>query len=121
MVFASFDIPSRTTADELNVANERGGAFSTNRKSIPYSPYEQYVGVRVPEGSRRGLHAVLVLLQAAKIGDAPFRRVRAIAGEAEHQYRYAQHENPRSQPPDFPCKGLTPDKGASPLARDAGA
>lgn len=34
---------------------ERGGAFSTNRRAIPYSPYPRYVGVRVPEGSRRGM------------------------------------------------------------------
>lgn len=34
---------------------ERGGAFSTSRRSIPYSPYTRYVGVRVPEGSRRGM------------------------------------------------------------------
>lgn len=34
---------------------ERGGAFSTNRRSIPYSPYEQYVGLRIPEGSSRGM------------------------------------------------------------------
>lgn len=34
---------------------ERGGAFSTSRSAIPYSPYERYVGVRVPEGSRRGM------------------------------------------------------------------
>lgn len=34
---------------------ERGGAFSTNRRSIPYSPYDEYVGVRIPEGTRRGM------------------------------------------------------------------
>jgi alpha-2-macroglobulin len=34
---------------------ERGGAFSTSRSAIPYSPYTRYVGVRVPEGSRRGM------------------------------------------------------------------
>jgi len=34
---------------------ERGGAFSTSRISVPYSPYTRYVGVRVPEGSRRGM------------------------------------------------------------------
>lgn len=34
---------------------ERGGAFSTNRRSLPYSPYTRYVGVQVPQGSRRGM------------------------------------------------------------------
>jgi len=30
---------------------EEGGAFSIHRKSIPYSPYTSYVGVKVPKGS----------------------------------------------------------------------
>ncbi len=43
------------TASFTSRVFERGGAFSTNRRSIPYSPYDEYVGVRVPEGSRRGM------------------------------------------------------------------
>lgn len=29
---------------------ERGGAFSTNRESAPYAPFEQFVGLRLPKG-----------------------------------------------------------------------
>lgn len=58
--FATTLIPSGAPAGFVSASFtsrvfERGGAFSTNRKSIPYSPYDQYVGVRVPEGSRRGM------------------------------------------------------------------
>ena len=31
-------------------AFEKGGDFSVNRKSMPYSPYSSYVGVKIPEG-----------------------------------------------------------------------
>lgn len=31
-------------------AFEKGGDFSVNRMSIPYSPYSTYVGVKIPEG-----------------------------------------------------------------------
>ena len=35
---------------------EPGGAFSTNRRSARFSPYDRYVGVRVPPGdARRGM------------------------------------------------------------------
>ena len=35
---------------------EPGGAFSTNRRSLRFSPYDRYVGVRVPPGdARRGM------------------------------------------------------------------
>ena len=34
---------------------EQGGAFSTNRRSLRFSPYDRYVGVRLPAGdARRG-------------------------------------------------------------------
>jgi uncharacterized protein YfaS (alpha-2-macroglobulin family) len=35
---------------------ERGGAFSTNHRSVPFSPYTRYVGVRLPPGdAARGM------------------------------------------------------------------
>jgi uncharacterized protein YfaS (alpha-2-macroglobulin family) len=34
---------------------EQGGDFSIDKFSIPYSPYESYVGVKVPKGDRRGM------------------------------------------------------------------
>ncbi len=34
---------------------EEGGDFSVDRFSIPYYPYESFVGIRVPEGDSRGM------------------------------------------------------------------
>ncbi len=34
---------------------EEGGDFSVDRFSIPYYPYESFVGIRVPEGDARGM------------------------------------------------------------------
>ena len=44
-------------------AYEKGGAFSTNMKSIKYSPYSSYVGAKFPKGSTA--HNIYL-----KIGDA---------------------------------------------------
>ncbi len=34
---------------------EPGGAFSIDQFSLPYHPYNQYVGLRLPKGDRRGM------------------------------------------------------------------
>jgi uncharacterized protein YfaS (alpha-2-macroglobulin family) len=34
---------------------EKGGDFSIDRFSMPYSPYTAYVGIRTPEGDKRGM------------------------------------------------------------------
>ncbi len=36
-------------------AFEKGGDFSIDRFSMPYSPYTAYVGIRTPEGDERGM------------------------------------------------------------------
>ena len=42
--------PGMLTARFRTRVFEPGGAFSTNRRSLRFSPYERYVGVRVPPG-----------------------------------------------------------------------
>lgn len=71
-------IPCRITTERiapgmLNVlfttrVFEGSGEFSTDRTTLPYSPYEAYVGVKLPEGDQRGMlltdttHRVEVML-----------------------------------------------------------
>lgn len=48
--------PGKLRADFTTRVFEPGGAFSTDRFSVPYSPYERYVGLRTPKGDRaRGM------------------------------------------------------------------
>ena len=48
--------PGKLRADLTTRVFEPGGAFSTDRFSIPYSPYERYVGLRTPKGDKtRGM------------------------------------------------------------------
>ena len=48
--------PGKLRADLTTRVFEPGGAFSIDRFSIPYSPYERYVGIRMPKGDRtRGM------------------------------------------------------------------
>lgn len=48
--------PGMLTARFRTRVFEPGGAFSTNRRSLRFSPYDRYVGVRVPPGdARRGM------------------------------------------------------------------
>ena len=42
--------PGKLTATVTTRVFEPGGAFSTEYVAIPYSPYERYVGVRLPKG-----------------------------------------------------------------------
>jgi hypothetical protein len=48
--------PGKLRADLTTRVFEPGGAFSVDRFSIPYSPFERYVGLRMPKGDRtRGM------------------------------------------------------------------
>lgn len=48
--------PGMLTARFTTRVFEPGGAFSTNRRSLRFSPYDRYVGVRLPPGdARRGM------------------------------------------------------------------
>ena len=48
--------PGKLRADLTTRVFEPGGASSVDRFSIPYSPYERYVGIRTPKGDRtRGM------------------------------------------------------------------
>ena len=42
--------PGMLTATFTTRVFEEGGAFSTNRRSVRFSPYDRYVGVRLPPG-----------------------------------------------------------------------
>ena len=65
--------PGMLTANFRTRVFEPGGAFSVDQYSIPYHPYERYVGLRVPKGDKaRGMlltdtdHTVgIVVLDAA--------------------------------------------------------
>ncbi len=55
-VAAEKEAPGRLRADFTTRVFEPGGAFSIDRFSIPYSPYERYVGIRTPKGDKtRGM------------------------------------------------------------------
>ena len=55
-VAAETAAPGKLRADLTTRVFEPGGAFSIDRFSIPYSPYERYVGLRTPKGDRtRGM------------------------------------------------------------------
>ena len=48
--------PGMLRADFTTRVFEPGGAFSTDRFSVPFSPYGRYVGIRAPKGDRaRGM------------------------------------------------------------------
>ena len=48
--------PGKLRADLTTRVFEPGGAFSIDRFSLPYSPYERYVGLRTPKGDKaRGM------------------------------------------------------------------
>ncbi len=48
--------PGMLRADFTTRVFEPGGAFSIDRFSVPFSPYERYIGVRAPKGDRaRGM------------------------------------------------------------------
>jgi uncharacterized protein YfaS (alpha-2-macroglobulin family) len=48
--------PGKLRADLTTRVFEPGGAFSTDRFTIPYSPFERYVGIRTPKGDKtRGM------------------------------------------------------------------
>ncbi|PWT97745.1 MAG: hypothetical protein C5B52_13345 [Bacteroidetes bacterium] len=53
---ARFDIeksaPGMLSASLLVKVFEPGGAFSVDNTVVPYSPYESYVGIKVPEGQK---------------------------------------------------------------------
>ncbi len=46
--------PGMLSANFVTRVFEKGGDFSIDRFSIPYSPYKRYVGIKTPEGGRRG-------------------------------------------------------------------
>jgi alpha-2-macroglobulin len=47
--------PGMLKANLLTRVFEEGGDFSSDFFSIPYSPYSSYVGIRPPEGDKRGM------------------------------------------------------------------
>lgn len=58
-VTAGFNIgdnaPGMLMANFTTRVFERGGDFSIDRLSIPYSPYTAYLGIRTPVGDKRGM------------------------------------------------------------------
>ncbi|MCE2733931.1 MAG: MG2 domain-containing protein [Flammeovirgaceae bacterium] len=49
---ASKELPGKMTATFAGRVYEEGGNYSINQTTIPYSPYESYVGVKTPEGEK---------------------------------------------------------------------
>ena len=45
--------PGMLNASFTSRVFEKGGAFSTSRTSLPFSPYNHYIGVRLPKGDGR--------------------------------------------------------------------
>lgn len=62
------DAPGMLKADFMIKAFEEGGDFSTDYFSIPYAPYETFIGIKTPRGDKRrgmlltdSLHSVQVV------------------------------------------------------------
>lgn len=51
----SKNAPGALNAMLFGKVYEEGGDFSINNTTIPYYPYESFVGISVPEGDRRGI------------------------------------------------------------------
>lgn len=51
----SKNAPGALTAMLFGKVYEEGGDFSINNTTIPYYPYESFVGISAPEGDRRGI------------------------------------------------------------------
>ena len=49
------DAPGALTAKLFGKVYEEGGEFSVSNASIPYYPFSTYVGVKAPEGDKRGI------------------------------------------------------------------
>ncbi len=49
------DAPGALTAKLFGRVYEEGGEFSISNASIPYYPYSSFVGVKTPEGDKRGI------------------------------------------------------------------
>ncbi|MEQ9659014.1 MG2 domain-containing protein, partial [Fulvivirga sp.] len=47
--------PGMLKANFVTRVFEESGDFSIDRYSIPYSPFERYIGIKTPEGDRRGM------------------------------------------------------------------
>ena len=47
--------PGMLRANFVTRVFEKSGDFSIDRFSIPYSPFERYIGIKTPEGDRRGM------------------------------------------------------------------
>lgn len=48
------DAPGALTATLYGKAYEEGGEFSISSTSVPYYPYSSFVGIKAPEGDKRG-------------------------------------------------------------------
>lgn len=51
----SDEVPGALTVNLFGKVYEEGGDFSISITSIPYYPYEHFVGLKVPEGDKRGM------------------------------------------------------------------
>jgi uncharacterized protein YfaS (alpha-2-macroglobulin family) len=49
------DAPGMLNANFTTRVFEKSGDFSIDRFTIPYSPYSSYVGIKTPEGDKRGM------------------------------------------------------------------
>ncbi len=47
---AGNDLPGKLNAHFISKIYEPSGAFSTQSKTIPYSPFDRYVGIKLPKG-----------------------------------------------------------------------
>ncbi len=71
--------PGALQANLYGKVYEEGGDFSINNTSIPYYPYTSFVGVKVPEGDKRGIlltdedHEVMIATVSAD-GNAVSRK-----------------------------------------------
>lgn len=54
-ITAASNAPGMLKANFTVRVFERGGDFSVDRFSVPFSPYRVYVGLRTPEGDKRGM------------------------------------------------------------------
>lgn len=89
--------PGMLTANFTSRVFERGGAFSTNRSSASYAPYERFIGIKLPKGdAARGMlltdtpHTVEVASLSAEGKPVSVSKVRVTLYQVEWRWWWDQ-------------------------------
>lgn len=83
--------PGILTANLLVKVFEPGGAFSINNMSLPYSPYQSYAGIKLPEGEKPFNYLLAGKTQTVQLADVD-KLGEPLRGEQEMEVQYYKLE-----------------------------